>query len=200
MLSKEPVKVLEENHHLSYPFILKEGSNYYMLPESADANELWLYRCEKFPVKWKKYRKIFSDRQIYDASLYFHEGYWYLFGTEKLSKGGNRDQYLHIYFSKNLNSDLWTSHPMNPLTLDVRGTRPAGKLFQRDGEIYRPTQIGAPKYGYGIQINQITELSPEKFSEKKVEEILPKWQNDLLATHTINFEDGISVIDAQGEL
>ena len=115
LLNEKPVKIIDEEYHLSYPFIFKEGMNYYMLPESADSNELWLYRCEEFPERWKKCQKIFSNKQIYDASLYYHEEYWYLFGTEKLSEGGNRDQYLHIYYSKELASEVWTQHPLNPL-------------------------------------------------------------------------------------
>ena len=79
---------LIERYKNGDPFIFKEDSNYFMLPESADANELWLFKSEEFPKKWKKYQKIFSNKQIYDASLYNHNGYWYLFGTEKLSIGG----------------------------------------------------------------------------------------------------------------
>lgn len=200
LINKEPVKILEEEYHLSYPFILKEDSNYYMLPESADANDLWLYKSEEFPKQWKKYQKIFSKKQIYDASLYFHEGYWYLFGTEKLSRGGSRDQYLHIYYSKDLSSDDWTPHPLNPVSIDIRGARPAGKIFKEKGKLLRPTQIGAPKYGYGIQINEIEKLSIKEFSEKKVGEILPRWDNGLLASHTFNSVDGFTVIDAQGKI
>ncbi|TDN82180.1 hypothetical protein DET49_12534 [Salegentibacter sp. 24] len=200
LLNERPVEVLNEEYHLSYPFIFKEDSNYYMLPESADANELWLYKSEEFPERWKKYQKIFSNKQIYDASLYFHEGYWYLFGTEKLSEGGNRDQYLHLYYSKELDSENWVSHPLNPLSLDVRGARPAGKIFKENGRLLRPTQIGAPKYGYGIQINEIKQLSTTEFIEEKLSDILPKWDKDLLAAHTLNFEEGFTVIDAQGKI
>ena len=199
-LNPKPIKIISEDYHLSYPFIWKEAADYYMLPESAAANELWLYKCVSFPDKWNKYQKIFSDKEIYDATLFYKDGYWYLFGTEKLSVGGSRDQYLHIYYSRDLFNSEWISHPQNPQSFDVRGARPAGKIFQYEGKIYRPTQIGAPKYGYGIQVNQITELSTENFSEIKADEILPKWDMKLLATHTLNFEEGFTVIDAQGEI
>ncbi|MBZ9631485.1 hypothetical protein LB465_11905 [Salegentibacter sp. LM13S] len=200
LINENPIKVINEEYHLSYPFIFKEDSNYYMLPESADANGLWLYKCEEFPVKWKKHQKIFSNKQIYDASLYFHEGYWYLFGTEKLSQGGNRDQYLHIYYSKELDTEMWTPHPLNPLSLDIRGARPAGKILKDNDKLLRPTQIGAPKYGYGIQLNEIKKLSPTEFIEEKRTEILPKWEKDLKAAHTFNFVEGFSVLDAQKKL
>lgn len=200
LLNEKPIKVINEKYHLSYPFIFKEDSNYYLLPESAEANELWLYKCEDFPEKWKKYHKIFNNKQIYDASLFYYEGYWYLFGTEKLSEGGNRDQYLHIYYSDKLNSEAWAPHPLNPLSLDVRGARPAGKIFMENNRLFRPTQIGAPKYGYGIQINEIKKLSITEFSEEKINDILPKWDKGLLASHTINFEAGFAVIDAQGKI
>lgn len=197
LLSEKPTKVLEESHHLSYPFLFENDGDNYLLPESADKGELWLYKAASFPKKWKKHHCIFASKTVYDASLYRHENYWYLFGTEKLSKGGSRDQYLHIYYSKDLLDPEWIPHPLNPVTLDVRGARPAGKLFSQNGLLFRPGQIGSPKYGYGIQIYQVDELSPEKYVERKIECILPMWESNLLATHTINNENGFTVMDAQ---
>ena len=200
LVTVQPVKVLEESYHLSYPYIFEEEGDFYLIPESADVGELWLYKAENFPKKWKRYQCIFQNKAIYDASLFYHNDFWYLLGTEKLSEGGNRDQYLHIYYSKDLVNSEWVSHPQNPVSLDVRGARPAGKIFKKNGKIYRASQIGAPKYGYGIQLNEIEVLSPSEFSETKVEEILPKWKNKLLATHTFNFVDGFTIIDAQGKI
>lgn len=197
LINEKPISVINEEYHLSYPFIFKSDAQYYMLPEAADSNALWLYKCTEFPMKWKKYQKIFSNKQIYDATLFFHEGYWYIFGTEKLSQGGSRDQYLHIYFSKELNSEVWDPHPLNPLNTDVRGARPAGRILKKNDKLLRPTQIGAPKYGYGIRINEIMKLSPTEFIEEKRSEILPKWEDNLRAIHTFNFVEGFSVLDAQ---
>ncbi len=197
LVRETAVKILEEPYHLSYPFIVEHNSNYYMLPESANSNELWLYKCVSFPDKWQKEIRIFDNKRIYDASVFHHEGNWYLFGTEALSPGGSRDQYLHIYYSKDLISDTWTPHPANPVTLDVRGARPAGKLFKYQYKLIRPAQIGAPKYGYGIQFNEILQLSPTQFSEREFDEILPKWDSNLLATHSFNSCEGFTVLDAQ---
>lgn len=200
LIMQQPVQILEESYHLSYPFVFEDGGDHYLVPESADVGELWLYKSDKFPVNWKKHYCIFKNKAIYDASLFYHDGYWFLFGTEKLSKGGNRDQYLHIYYSEDLVKSEWKSHPQNPVSMDVRGARPAGKIFKKNGKIYRASQIGAPKYGYGTQLNEIVHLSPTEFSERKIEEILPKWNYKLLATHTFNFLDGFTIIDAQGEI
>lgn len=198
--STGPKKVIEERYHLSYPYVFSYNEQFYMLPESADAAELWLYECEEFPEKWKKKHQIFSNKSIYDASLILHEDYWYLFGTEILSEGGSRDQYLHIYYSNSLTGAEWHSHPMNPITQDVRGARPAGKIFREEGKIFRPGQIGAPKYGYGIQFYEILELSPTGFKEVRIDRMLPKWNDELQACHTFNTESGFSVVDAQAPL
>lgn len=198
LLTNKGIKVLEESWHLSYPYTFKHDSSFFMLPESANSGDLWLYECIKFPDKWEKKIRFFKNKNIYDASIFFHNGYWYLFGTETLTSKGSRDQYLHIYYSKELFSEAWIPHKGNPVTMDVRGARPAGKIFEKNGRLYRPSQIGAPKYGYAIQINEILSLTPTEFKEKKVDEILPKWGKNLYATHTFNHSSGFSVIDAQG--
>ena len=200
LISENPKIVLNEPYHLSYPFIFMHLDIYYMMPEAADKRELWLYKANNFPFKWEKSIPIFRDKEIYDATLMFHNGIWFLLGTEKLSIGGSRDQYLNIYYTTHLESENWISHPSNPVTIDVRGARPAGKIFRKNDKIYRPTQIGAPKYGYGIQINEIIELSTTKFIEQKSEIITPSWEKNIFATHTLNFVEGFSVMDVQGKI
>jgi len=198
LLSNVPKKVIEEKHHLSYPFIFKENNNFYMIPESASSGELWLYKCTEFPDEWEKEKRIFKDKPFYDATLIKHQDYYYLFGTEKVIAESSRDQYLFIYFSKDLLSDTWLPHPSNPIYRDVRRSRPAGRIFDLGGKLVRPSQIGAPKYGYGIQFNEIITLSPTEFEEIRLEQILPFWEKNLLATHTFNSVGGFTVLDSQG--
>jgi hypothetical protein len=194
------VKVLEEDHHLSYPFVFEHDGQYYMLPEAATSKQLWLYRCEEFPVKWKKYSLLLKDVAVYDPTILFHEGYWYLFGTQKPLEGSSADQYLYLYLSKDLFSDDWQPHPQNPLTRDVRGARPAGRIFEYEGKLIRPSQIGAPKYGYGIRFHKIEKLTPTDYKEHAVHDVLPDWRKGLVATHTFNAEaeGGVMVVDGQG--
>jgi hypothetical protein len=67
----------------------------------------------------------------------------------------------------------------------------------KDGKLIRPAQIGAPKYGYGIQFNEIVILSPEQFEERPFDRIVPNWKKGLRATHTYNAAGGFSVVDGQ---
>ena len=43
--ASQPVKVLERDYHLSYPFLVEEGGSLYMIPETAHNNTVELYRC-----------------------------------------------------------------------------------------------------------------------------------------------------------
>jgi len=200
LLEKAPKKVLQEEFHLSYPFVFKEKGGYYMLPESAASEELWIYEALEFPYNWVKKKQIFENKSIYDASIIKHNNMWYLFGTEKVIDESSSNQYLFIYFTKDVFADVWEPHPENPVCRDVRLSRPAGNFFTHKGMLIRPTQIGAPKYGYGIQFNEIKVLSPNEFKEKKIDSILPVWEKKLLATHTFNSAGGLTLIDAQRKI
>lgn len=198
LLTPNAMKVVEEDFHLSYPFIFKEAGQYYMMPEMADSQEVWIYKATTFPDKWEKFHLLFEDKQLFDPSLYYHNDIWYLFGTEKSNIGSSRDQFLCLYYSEDLFSGKWVPHPLNPVTRDVRGARPAGKIFNWDGKLIRPGQIGAPNYGYGVQFHEIITLSKTEYEERLVDVLVPEWTDNIKAVHTVNFEKGFSVIDKQG--
>ena len=195
--SKTPVRVLVEPHHLSYPFIIEADGKIYMTVESAAAKKVTLYECERFPDVWVKKKDIFENMQFYDPTFYFHEGLWYLFGNIKPWEGNSANQYLVIYYADDLLNGEWKPHPMNPIYRDIRGARPAGRIQIHNGKILRPSQIGAPKYGYGMKLYKILKLTPTEFVERPVEQILPLWDQRLLATHTFNFDQKFIVVDAQ---
>jgi hypothetical protein len=168
-----------------------------MLPESATANELTLYVSTAFPDRWEKVKTLITDKRIYDATIYRHNGTWFLFCNEKSDDRLSSDAYLHIYYSDDLLTSDFQPHPMNPVYRDVRCARPAGALFMHDNKLIRPSQVSAPRYGYGIQLNHITELTKTTFSELPMETIEPAWQHNIMGMHTINHSDGFSVADIQ---
>ncbi|MCR9084347.1 MAG: hypothetical protein NXH89_18100, partial [Cyclobacteriaceae bacterium] len=68
--------VIEEEWHLSYPFVWEETGIIRMLPESAEAGKLWLYQAVNFPFHWKKNQVLFPG-EAYDPTLWKTEkGYW----------------------------------------------------------------------------------------------------------------------------
>ena len=44
--------VLAEPVHLSYPYVFQWMGEYYMVPESCQANSIRLYKATKFPTQW----------------------------------------------------------------------------------------------------------------------------------------------------
>ena len=69
-ISDGPRKVLESEHHLSYPFVFSWNGNRYMIPESAAARSIRrLYRCISFPDEWMREKVLMEGvlRRGYDG-------------------------------------------------------------------------------------------------------------------------------------
>jgi len=196
-IDPKPKSIIQESFHLSYPFVFNYKGSYYLVPESATDNNVWIYYCEQFPDKWTRLKALIPQVALYDPTIHYHEGFWYLFGTQKPFSGSSADQYLYIYYASDLLEGQWKPHPRNPITRDVRGARPAGRIFEFEGKLIRPSQMGAPNYGYGIRFMNITLLTPDEYEERIIDEVIPNWISGLRAVHTFNMAEGLSVIDAQ---
>lgn len=188
---KGPTKVLEREYHLSYPFVFVWNGNYYMVPESAANKTIELYRAKSFPFVWQLEKVLMTDVRAKDATLAEIDGKWWMFVS--MSEHSIPDE-LYL-FSADTPLGPWTPHQRNPVKSDVRGSRPAGALFEWNGDVYRPAQDSSGRYGYAISINRITQLDHEQFREEHVSSILPNWDKDLLATHTIGIAGDLTVVD-----
>jgi hypothetical protein len=191
-----PQPVLDKDYHLSYPFVFKFNDDYYMLPETSANKTVELYKSTSFPAKWELAQTLINDIILIDPTLFFKGGTWWLFGATQTHPFTSTNDQLMLFYSNELLSSDWKSHPQNPVATHLSNCRPAGKIFEKDGKYYRPAQNNASKqYGYALSINEIKTLNEHTYKEEKILEINPSKENGLLAVHTLNFSDEITVID-----
>ena len=190
-------EVLVTDHHLSYPFVFEHEGQTYMVPESRSAGCITLYRCVEFPLRWEKVMNLMDDVAAVDTTLHYHQGRWWLFANMVENRGGSSFDELYVFHAETFATQAWTPHPLNPVVSDVRSARPAGRLFERDGRLYRPSQDCSHRYGWGFNINVVDVLDPSSYVERVVSKAQPDWAPDVLATHTYNAAGRLNVIDAQ---
>lgn len=189
-----PKTIVERDYHLSYPFLFDYEGELFMTPESAEANRIEAYRCVEFPGKWEPYAVLLNGVRAYDPTLIEYNGRWWMFVSIEDNGNSSADE-LHLFYAADPFSE-WNAHPMNPVSGDVRSARPAGALYWRNGELYRPAQDCSVRYGYALSIQKILRMSEDSYEEEEVGRILPDWAPHSLGTHTVNQAAGITVYDS----
>ncbi|WP_400078907.1 hypothetical protein [Winogradskyella sp. R77965] len=193
----EPPKIIiDKDYHLSYPFLIEEGSDLYMIPESSGNGTIELYKCTAFPLQWQLHKVLMQDVNAVDTTILKHNGKYWLFCNITENEGASSLDELFLFYSDSLLDDDWISHPSNPIVSDVSQSRPAGNIFKNNGKIFRPSQNSAKGYGHGMKINEIVELTTKSYKEETIQSIYPNWEKDLISTHTINNCNKLTVTDA----
>ena len=181
--------VMEQDYHLSYPCVIPENGELFLLPESGAARQINLYRFTRFPAETELVATLLDGLVAVDTTPIFLNDRWYFFTTTV------RPFMETLLFSSNRLDGIWTLHPSNPVSTSVINSRSAGHLFWENGRLFRPTQDCSIRYGYAITLNEVTRLTPTEFEEHPVAHVPPKWMPGLLGTHTWNQSSAFQVID-----
>jgi hypothetical protein len=184
-----PRIILEETHHLSFPFVFEHDGHIWMIPESADCGRIDLYRAEDFPYRWRREGSLLEGIAAYDATLLRRDdGFWLLasLGRWQSTSWDN----LSIFHAKNLKGP-WTPHARNPVLLHAMHCRAAGAPFHRNGHLLRPAQDCSYIYGGAITLNRVDQLSETAFRQTAVGRI----ECGTPGCHTYNRHGGLEVID-----
>lgn len=152
--------VINEEFHLSYPYVFEWNNSYYLIPESHEDFSVRLYKATKFPEKWEYVSNLLSGYSYVDPSIFRYENKWWMF----VSTGNSN--ILNLYFSEDLFAG-WKPHPMNPIVkLDMNFSRPGGRVIVYEDKLYRLTQDCDPNYGIQVFAFEIVELSEISYMEK----------------------------------
>ena len=193
----DPKIILNKPYHLSYPFVFTVGEDIFMVPESSANKTIELYKCKSFPGVWEFQMNLMENLHAVDATVHFQDNKFWLFVNIKENKGASAWDELFLFYADNLQTNNWQPHPQNPIISDVRTARPAGRLFTRQGKLYRPSQDCSCTYGYATNLNEVLVLNEKEYSEKLVTTLFPQWNKKVTAVHTLSYSDGLSVIDAR---
>ena len=64
-------RIIERSYHMSYPFIFKIDSTYFMIPETCKNRTIELYKCEEFPYKWKFEKNLMENLLAVDTTIFY---------------------------------------------------------------------------------------------------------------------------------
>ncbi len=152
--------VLARPFHLSYPNVFVHAGQTYMLPESAKANEIALYRAVDDSLDhWQRECALIPGIAGVDASVIQHGGRWWMFYS--IVGPGARDQReLHVAHATTLTGP-WQPAAGNPVRTDRSGARPAGSPFHDgSGKVVLPVQDSAASYGSALRLLRFDVLEP----------------------------------------
>ena len=178
----------------SYPFVLRKDGGLFCLPETFRARAVTAFERDEASGEWTSRGPLMTDFPCVDSTVLEHDGRWWLFCTRQGREHEDQSE-LHLFHAERWQGP-YRAHPLNPVKSDTRSSRPAGACVRIGGALYRPAQNCARRYGAGVTINRIRELSTRAFREEPALWLGPSpsspWPDGL---HTINSLGSVTVVD-----
>lgn len=163
--------VLARPFHLSYPYLVEQGGEVFMVPESHQARELALYRARTFPDDWVKETVLLAGIPAVDASIVAFGGRWWMFFSIAGTRARDQRE-LHAAWADALTGP-WRLHRRSPLLEDRGGARPGGTPFVgADGRLILPVQNCADTYGGGLAFLRCVVIEPDRIVLERLPEQL----------------------------
>ncbi|MDR0306557.1 MAG: hypothetical protein LBI42_06940 [Chitinispirillales bacterium] len=153
--------VLQEPFHLSYPLVFLNNGEYYMIPESAESNQLRLYKSVNFPYEWKFVNTLldgdFGDHVVFEEN----ETWWII-----VNGSSRKHDITRLFFADSLNGP-YSEHPASPIVRDdASRARPGGRIPVINGMRYWLAQDCKTSYGKRLNAFEIVTLNKEEYVER----------------------------------
>ena len=167
----------------------------YMCPDTHAKNDIRLYKCVEFPLKWEFEKTLINNISAVDTSIFFHEDRWWLISNMDYSPVGEHYSQLHVFHNSSPIGEDWIAHKSNPAIFDPLKARNGGFIIDKS-KLFRVYQRqGFNLYGRAFGVAEIKSLSTEAYTEESLFEVEPDFFPNLIGTHTYNYSEGLLVFD-----
>jgi hypothetical protein len=188
--------VLEEDFHLSFPYLFEYEGELYMVPESHESHSIRLYRCTRFPDKWEYQMDLMAGVSAVDSMVFEHSGAWWLLTNIAPENSQEHGSALYAFRADTPLSARWRDHAANPVQFSATFGRNAGLLRGRDGGTFRVRQrYDYAKYGLGTSIAKVEQLDERVYREEHYCDIEPHFMSGLAGTHHLHSDGKFTVFD-----
>lgn len=182
----EPIVVLREHFHLSFPFVFIDNGEVYMIPESQEVNSVRLYKGNQDMTSFSLERVLLTRKRTNDMNYSFSDSHvikldniYYLFTSVVY----NWTYYLELYYTDNLLLHNFVKHPKSPIYIGNDFGRSGGAVISYNGNYYRISQNCSSSYGANISIHQIKQIDKRNYCEEL-------FLKDILRTNGEFYRDG----------
>ena len=165
----EPIVVLEEPFHLSFPFVFEDEGKVYMIPESEKTDKVRLYVANDSLTSFSFVRTLIEQNRRTDVSCNFadshilkYNGVYYLFTSYQKAW----QQHQEVYLTDDLLKGTFIRHPQSPIVVDNEYGRNGGSIINFDGELLRVSQDCHKEYGENVSLHQIVKLDDKNYEEQ----------------------------------
>ena len=189
MRLKERYILLELDTHLSYPAIIEYEGKTYVYPENGASGQLNIYEYDEVKHRLINPNCILNEA-VADATI---------------TKEGNRFTLIATRFPKTQKEAfLYESKSLfgpfklvteTPFQNSLSCSRPGGNWMHVFGALYRPAQNCSEVYGGSLKFMYVDLI---KNKEQIIFELKPQGFRYNKGLHTINFNNGLCVIDGCG--
>lgn len=190
---KERHILLELDTHLSYPAIIRHEGKVYVYPENGASRKLNIYEYDSVSHKLVNPICILNEA-VADASIIEQESKYLMIAT----KCPETQEKAYLYQSKSLLGPFVEISTV-PFQASRSCSRPGGNWIDTKEGLFRPAQDCSKHYGGALSIMSI-QKNGEFLIEKQLFQILPQSFRYNKGVHTLNFCDGLCVIDGYGYL
>lgn len=193
--ASEPIPVLKEDFHLSYPFVFEHDGEIFMCPETHESGEIRLYRARNFPLSWERSETLIEGVSAVDTNIFFANNRWWIATNLALLPGLSHASELHMFSSAALLGGVWEPHPGNPVVSGPSAARNGG-FFRDEDSIFRVFQVQKfGVYGHGFGVARIKTLTSSSYQEEVELEMSPRFFPKNRAAHSFSYRDGLIMVD-----
>ncbi|MCX8279953.1 hypothetical protein OSJ77_07120 [Phyllobacterium sp. 0TCS1.6C] len=188
---------LRTSYHLSYPFVFNDGDDIYLIPETHQTGRVEIWKSVEFPLKWELHATALEGQSPADTVMFKTKGQWWLLTS--LSDHSDFMDHCSELYAFAVDGPALTSvvpHKRNPVIIGSDIARNAGRVHLVGDRLLRPSQCNSHGvYGYGLNIQEITRLDADEYSERPLRLIEPNFKPGIVACHHVDFLGGRFVID-----
>ena len=186
---------LNEEFHVSFPYVFRHENNFYMCPETIASRQVRLYKATNFPLDWELQSVLLDNICAADPLIFFKDGKFWLLANVDPKCSGDSHSMLSVFYSDDLQSKSWLQSELNPVLFDASCARNGGLVCTNDSKLRFGQVQGFNLYGESLRAFEIIKINEVEYKEVEVPLPKPDIGSTFVGMHHLSSIGGKTAVD-----
>jgi len=186
---------LNENFHVSFPYVFQHENNFYMCPETIASRQVRLYKAINFPLDWELQSVLLDNVCAADPLIFFRDGKFWLLANVDPKCSGDSHSMLSVFYSDDLQSKSWLQSELNPVLFDASCARNGGLVCTNESMLRFGQVQGFNLYGESLRAFEIIKINEVAYKEVEVPLPKPNIGSTFVGMHHLSSIGGKTAVD-----